>query len=186
MLAAGVVFTRPEEKSVLSRTVTLAVTPDQVDTLVAAKSRGPVTLALRGVNDHEIVERPKAKSEVNEEEKAHRLKLEKELEELKLALAKRQVQPPPSPPPPPAAKPPKPELREPRWVYIYRSLEDKKDKDDPAGQYSRKLPMNEESRKLAELRSKPREVEEPPAPGFGGTALTGEEPNVQSVMSRDQ
>ena len=40
VLAAGQVFTRPEEKSLLNRTVTLAVSPDQVDILVAARPRG--------------------------------------------------------------------------------------------------------------------------------------------------
>ena len=48
VLAAGQVFTRPEEKSVQSRTVTLAVTPEQVDILVAAKAKGPLSLSLRG------------------------------------------------------------------------------------------------------------------------------------------
>src|SRR5271165_3339790 len=38
VLAAGQTFTRPEEKSVQSRTVTVAVTPEQVDILVAAKA----------------------------------------------------------------------------------------------------------------------------------------------------
>ena len=59
MLAAGQVFTRAEEQSVKSRTVTLAVTPEQVDILVAARAKGPLSLSLRGVNDHEVVDRPK-------------------------------------------------------------------------------------------------------------------------------
>ena len=69
VLAAGQVFTRPEEKSLQNRTVTLAVTPDQVDVLVAARAKGPLSLSLRGVNDHEIVDRPKPKPELSEEEK---------------------------------------------------------------------------------------------------------------------
>jgi pilus assembly protein CpaB len=54
VLAAGQTFTRPEDKSILSHTVTLAVTPEQVDSLVAARVRGPLTLSLRGLNDDEI------------------------------------------------------------------------------------------------------------------------------------
>ena len=40
VLASGQVFTRPDDRSIQSRTVTLAVTPEQVDTLVSARSRG--------------------------------------------------------------------------------------------------------------------------------------------------
>ena len=46
VLAAGQVFTRREENAVQSRTVTLAVTPKQVDTLVAARTKGPFLLRL--------------------------------------------------------------------------------------------------------------------------------------------
>ena len=134
VLAAGQVFTRPEEKSVQSRTVTLAVTPEQVDILVAAKVKGPLTLSLRGVNDHDIVERPKPKPEEDgeekarriklekerEEEKAHRLKLEKELGDLKAALAKKQAEPPPPPPAQPPPPPPRPKRH---YVAIYRGLD---------------------------------------------------------------
>jgi pilus assembly protein CpaB len=133
VLAAGQLFTRPDEKSVQSRTVTLAVTPEQVDTLVAAKVKGPLSLSLRGVNDHDIVERPKPKpvddeaekarraklEKEREEEKGQRIKLEKELGELKAALAKKLAEPPPPPPAPPP--PPKPPAR--RYVAIYRGLD---------------------------------------------------------------
>jgi pilus assembly protein CpaB len=134
VLAAGQVFTRPEEKSVQSRTVTVAVTPEQVDLLVAARAKGPLSLSLRGVNDHDIVEQPKRKpvedeaaklrqakleqelEKAREADKAARLKLEKELGEVKAALAKKLAEP--SPPPPPAPQPPpKPPAR--RWVAIY-------------------------------------------------------------------
>jgi pilus assembly protein CpaB len=57
VLASGQVFTRPEDRSIQSRTVTLAVTPEQVDILVAASAKGALSLALRGLNDH--VARPK-------------------------------------------------------------------------------------------------------------------------------
>ena len=57
VLASGQVFTRPEDRSIQSRTVTLAVTPEQVDILVAASAKGSLSLSLRGLNDHE--ERPK-------------------------------------------------------------------------------------------------------------------------------
>ncbi len=55
VLASGQTFTRPEDRAIQARTVTLAVTPEQVDILVAAKQKGSLTLALRGVNDHEHV-----------------------------------------------------------------------------------------------------------------------------------
>ncbi|MEJ7636935.1 MAG: Flp pilus assembly protein CpaB [Singulisphaera sp.] len=55
VLAAGQTVTRPEDKSILARTVTLAVTPSMVDSLVSARSRGPLSLSLRGLNDHETV-----------------------------------------------------------------------------------------------------------------------------------
>ena len=138
VLAAGQVFTRQEEKSLQNRTVTLAVFPEQVHILVAARAKGPLSLSLRGVNDHEIVDRPKPKPEESEEQKARRTKMEeelklaqakatkmeKELEELKLALAKKPAEPPP--PPPPAPKPPEPRAPQTRYVYIYRPLPDKK------------------------------------------------------------
>lgn len=58
VLASGTNLTRTEDKAVTVRTVTLALTPDQVDTLVAAKSQGPLSLSMRAINDHDIVERP--------------------------------------------------------------------------------------------------------------------------------
>ena len=72
VLAAGQVFTRQEEKSLQNRTVTLAVLPEQVHILVAARAKGPLSLSLRGVNDHDIVDRPKPKPEESEEQKARR------------------------------------------------------------------------------------------------------------------
>jgi pilus assembly protein CpaB len=169
VLAAGQVFTRPEEKAVQSRTVTLAVKPDQVDILVGAKAKGPLALALRGVNDNEIVERPEPKPAVNEEEKAHRLKLEKELAELREALAKKMSEPPPPPPPPPAPKAAEPKLPAPRWTYVYRPLGARKD-----NAYPERIAINEHARKkLAEQQEQQRE-EAKPTLGFGnGPALTG-------------
>ncbi len=111
MLASGQVFTRAEERSVTTRTVTLALTPEQVDILVAARAKGQLSLALRGVNDHEVVARPKPRPAARrtdarwkaEEEK--RQKLERELAELKAALAARPAAPARAAPParPPAA-----------------------------------------------------------------------------------
>jgi pilus assembly protein CpaB len=84
VLAAGQVFVKSEEKTLQSRTVTLAVTPDQVDVLVAAKAKGVLSLALRGVNDHEVVERPAPVSKVDDEaEKRKRIAAEEELARLK-------------------------------------------------------------------------------------------------------
>jgi pilus assembly protein CpaB len=115
VLASGQTFTRPDDRSIQSRTVTLAVTPEQVDILVAAKSRGPLTLALRGLNDH-----TQAPSKKKEREKA------KEKEREKAAASKEVVavkapEPPPPPPPPVAAPTPPPSPA--RFVAIYRGLD---------------------------------------------------------------
>ena len=123
VLAAGQVFTRPEEKSLLNRTVTLAVFPQQVDILVAARAKGPLSLSLRGVNDHEIVDRPKPKPEESEEEKARGPRWRKELEELEARAGEEDGRTAP-PPPPPAPKPPEPKPSQ-KKVYIYRPLQDK-------------------------------------------------------------
>jgi pilus assembly protein CpaB len=118
VLAAGQVFTRPDEKSVQSRTVTLALSPDDVDILAAARAKGMLSLSLRGVNDHDVVKRlPKPEPVVDtaqkerekerleqerrfkaEEEK--RKKIEQELLALKEELAKKNTEPPPKPAPP--------------------------------------------------------------------------------------
>ena len=62
VLAAGQVFTRQEEKSLQNRTVTLAVLPEQVHILVAARAKGPLSLSLRGVNDHDDCRSPQAEA----------------------------------------------------------------------------------------------------------------------------
>lgn len=114
VLAAGQVFTRAEERALTTRTVTLAVTPEQVDVLVAARARGSLALSLRGVNDDEIVARPKPQpapavpdrpSKADEE---HRKRLEREIEALKAAIAARPAVP---------AEKPRPA---PKFVTIYR------------------------------------------------------------------
>jgi pilus assembly protein CpaB len=106
VLASGQVFTRPDDLSINSRTVTLEVTPEQVDTLVAALTKGSLSLSLRGVNDHRTVTRVKP-----------------------------EPPPPPPPPPvvvekpvepPPAVKEPAPAPKvapERRFVWIYRGLQ---------------------------------------------------------------
>ncbi len=78
VLAAGQIFIRPEERAVSSRTVTLAVTPEDVGILVEARSKGPLSLALRGVNDHLIVARHEEKPNLIDAEMEKRLKLEEE------------------------------------------------------------------------------------------------------------
>ncbi|MBV8318952.1 MAG: Flp pilus assembly protein CpaB [Planctomycetaceae bacterium] len=88
VLASGQVFTRPEDRSIQARTMTFAVTPEQVITLVAARARGSLTLSLRGLNDHTPA-KPKPKPEP--------------------AIAKVVL-----PPPPP--KPPKPQAHY-VWIY---------------------------------------------------------------------
>jgi pilus assembly protein CpaB len=112
VLASGTVFTRPEDRSIQAHTVTLAVTPDQVDKLVAARSKGGLlSLSLRGINDHKSVASRKPKPAPPPTEVA--------------AL--------PLPPPPPAPSPPtKPKPAPPpappdrmRYVYLYRGIRNK-------------------------------------------------------------
>jgi pilus assembly protein CpaB len=102
VLAAGQLFTRPEERTVQSRTVTLALNPSDVDILVAARSRGTLSLSLRGVNDHDVVTKVAPKPEVDPAQEKRwqlaeekRMSLEKELMQLKEQLAKRAAAPPP-------------------------------------------------------------------------------------------
>jgi pilus assembly protein CpaB len=129
VLAAGQVFTRPEERSLPTRTVTMALSPSDVEVLVAARGKGGMlSLSLRGVNDNEVVKRaippvttvaapveddPRWKIE---EEK--RQKLERELNNLKELVAKKATEIP-KPPPPSLV----PTVTQPssKFVWIYRS-----------------------------------------------------------------
>ena len=49
VLAAGQTLTRPEDKTIIVRSVTLAVSPEDADMLVASKTKGPLSLSLRGL-----------------------------------------------------------------------------------------------------------------------------------------
>ncbi len=100
VLASGRVFNRADERSVQSRTVTLALRPPEVDVLVVARARGTLSLALRGVNDHDVVAQRPPKPAVDPEhekrlklEEEKRIKLEQELHQLKAALAEKTAQP---------------------------------------------------------------------------------------------
>lgn len=177
VLAAGQVFTRPEEKSLLNRTVTLAVFPEQVDVLVAARAKGPLSLSLRGVNDHDIVDRPKPKPEVNEEEKARRAKMEKELEELKLALAKKMAEPPPAPPPaPPVPHPPDAKPAPKRYVFIYRPLQDKE---------AQRVELNGVAQNIARQEKPDIDDDEPTNVGFGTTNVGKVDSGGTGTLVRD-
>ncbi len=75
--------------------MTLALKPDDVDILVEARAAGALSLALRGVNDHEVVARrpPKAhdRSRTRKAIEAggrKAIKLEEELRNIKETLAK--------------------------------------------------------------------------------------------------
>jgi pilus assembly protein CpaB len=141
VLAAGQIFSRPEERAVQSRTVTLALAPGDVDILVAARGRGALSLSLRGVNDHAVFERRKAEPIVDPEaEKRWKLaeearqKAENDLRTLKEQLASK-------PPEPPAPKPrPAPRTatiyrgnRERQIVYLNRANVTELDPDDALG-----------------------------------------------------
>jgi pilus assembly protein CpaB len=117
VLAAGQLFIRPEERSVPSRTVTLALSPGDADTLVAARAKGALSLTLRGLHDHDVVARPKLEPTVDLErerkwklEEEKRRKVEMELQHLKDEMAKRLVEPP------------APKFRNPRIATIYRGI----------------------------------------------------------------
>lgn len=179
VLAAGQVFMRPEEKAVQTRTVTVAVTPEQVDILVAARAKGPLSLSLRGVNDHEVVERPKPKPQENEEAKAARLKLENEVAELKQLLAKKLAEPPPPPTPKPPVLAKAPEQR---WVFIYRPLLEKRD-----GSYPERVAVNEAARKVVVEHRPQEDADEPRGFGFGSPApaVTGVDLDAKGGTSRE-
>lgn len=101
VLAAGQVFTRPEERSLQTRTVTLALDPEDVHILVAARAHGSLSLALRGVNDNGVVAKPTPAKPAVDPEHARKLKLaedkskelEQELDLLKQAIAKKAAEP---------------------------------------------------------------------------------------------
>jgi pilus assembly protein CpaB len=118
VLAAGQVFSRPEERAVQSRTVTLALKPGDVDTLVAARARGALSLSLRGVNDHELITPRKVQPQTDPEaEKRWKLaeearqKAENDLRLLQEELARK-----PAETKAPAAPP------APRIATIYRGI----------------------------------------------------------------
>jgi len=130
VLASGQVFVKSEEKALQSRTVTLAVDPDEVDLLVAAKSKGTLSLALRGVNDHDVVERPQEPAATDDgEEKQKRLELEKSVADLK-----KQLQEKSKPSPAPVA----PLVR---VGVIYRSDRSKREEFSLAGRGSLPSPL---------------------------------------------
>ncbi len=100
VLAAGQTFTRPEERSLQTRTVTLALDPEDVHILVAARAQGALSLALRGVNDNGVVAKPAPFKPAVDPEHERKLKvaedrgkeLEHELELLKEAIAKKEAE----------------------------------------------------------------------------------------------
>ena len=118
VLAAGQLFSRPDERAVQSRTVTLALSPGDVTILVAARARGALSLSLRGVNDHALVkaEKPEPKSDPESEKRLKlaedaRQKAESDLQGLKEELARRATLPKAASPPP-----------APRLATIYRGI----------------------------------------------------------------
>jgi len=118
VLAAGQLFTRPEERSVQSRTVTLALSPADVDILVAARSKGALALSLRGVNDHDHVTPLKPMPTIDPEQEKRwklaeekRLDLERELQDLRQQLTRKVAEP--------AAPKPQPAMR---IAFIYRGI----------------------------------------------------------------
>ncbi len=105
VLAAGQTFTRKDEKTLQSRTVTLALSPHEVNAVVAARGKGILSLSLRGLNDQTVVVKPAEESEQERRFKAEeqkRIKLEHDIAELKLMLTRKPPErPAPRTPPPP-------------------------------------------------------------------------------------
>jgi pilus assembly protein CpaB len=119
VLAANQLFSRTEERAVQSRTVTLAVSPDDVAVLVEARAKGPLSLALRGVNDHDVVPRTNRKSAAETElerrlkaQEERRLKLEQDLKLAQEQFARKVEPPPPKTPSPPRT----------HYLTIYRGI----------------------------------------------------------------
>jgi pilus assembly protein CpaB len=127
VLAAGQVFTRPDERALQSRTVTLALKPEDVHALVSGRAAGTLSLALRGVNDHDVLASRPPKETANPEhekllrlehekllrlEEEKRTKIEEELRQMKETLAKKTALPV-------VTKP----SRVPRIVTIYRGIQ---------------------------------------------------------------
>jgi pilus assembly protein CpaB len=91
VLASGQATTRPDDKTIQVRTVTLALSPEEVEQVVAARSEGELSLALRGFEDHTRIEpRPEPEPEAPAPAPAPP-------PEVVAAVV-----PPPPPPPPPA------------------------------------------------------------------------------------
>lgn len=55
VLASGQAITRPDDRSIQVRTVTLALSPAEVETVVAARTAGELSLSLRGFQDHTMI-----------------------------------------------------------------------------------------------------------------------------------
>lgn len=115
VLASGQVFTRPDDRSLQSRTVTLAVSPDQVEALVSAKSRGSLTLSLRGLNDHLRLVSSRRKAPAPEPETP-----KKDPEPKAEVVTVKTPEPPPAVPTAPIPPPPPPVAR---FVTVYRGLD---------------------------------------------------------------
>ena len=129
-----------------TRTVTLALMPEQVDTLVAARAKGQLSLALRGVNDHEVVTSKRRPRRTNARWKAHeeaRQKLERELAELKQALAARPVIPVVAAAP---ARPPARRVHIYRGGRIGRARRPRRGRRRPAGRDDRREPARRPAR----------------------------------------
>ena len=132
VLAAGQLFSRPEERAVQSRTVTLALAPGDVDILVAARGKGALSLSLRGVNDHALVPGRKAEpmidlaaearwklsDEARQKANQDRQKADQDRQKAEeaLALVKQELARKPA-----APKAPKPPPK-PRLAWIYRGI----------------------------------------------------------------
>ena len=115
VLASGTTIQSPVDRSILSKTVTVAVTPEEASILTAAQSRGTLSLALRGINDRGLTIRPPVVAAIPPTP-APEPKPEPKPEPVVVAP------PPPPPAPEPAPAPKRIASRDepPRHVTIYR------------------------------------------------------------------
>ena len=109
VLASGTNTQASTDRTVQARTVTVAVTPEDAAILTMAQSRGPLSLALRAMNDHELANLPEPP--------------EPEIPQVVMAPPPRAPEPEPKPAPKPEAQALATTEEAPaRYVTIYRGV----------------------------------------------------------------
>jgi pilus assembly protein CpaB len=123
VLASGQATTRPDDKTIQVRTVTLALSPEEVEQVVAARTEGELSLSLRGFEDHTRVE-PRPKREEEPEPPSPGLAPPPEV----VAAVTAPPAPPVAAPAPALAPPPAPPRRA---IVVFRGLNVTRDRPNP-------------------------------------------------------